>query len=311
MLIADILAPTHNDKARKDLHAAVNATGNTITAIETSAPSFAISMQLAGALKKSRYDVVIVHTNRQAIAAISAKIIAEKSNAGYVIVYQPVRCEDIPRNIPSEVIDNVSLWLFEDATQKEQYTRLGVRPDRSAILAPTSFDTEMTPPIIRAEYDGQTPLNILWLGEITDYALLRNAVEAVRRLPDVRIQFTICGTGKARHIMPIVRDTRADSGHTYLWKGNEYDTRQELEATHLVIAEKAYVTAAQIDCMRCGIPVYEAVDASALQDNIAAVSADPETLNAAGQAARQAYQDTYNPLFHVKQFVKLIAESTK
>lgn len=53
MLIADILAPTHNDKARKGLHAAVNATGNTITAIETSAPSFAISMQLAGTLKKT------------------------------------------------------------------------------------------------------------------------------------------------------------------------------------------------------------------------------------------------------------------
>lgn len=93
MLIADILAPTHNDKARKGLHAAVNATGNTITAIETSAPSFAISMQLAGALKKNRYDAVIVHTNRQAIAAISAKIIAEKSNSGYAIIYQPMRCE--------------------------------------------------------------------------------------------------------------------------------------------------------------------------------------------------------------------------
>lgn len=312
MLIADILAPTHNDKARKGLHAAVNATGNTITAIETSAPSFAISMQLAGALKKNRYDAVIVHTNRQAVAAISAKIIAEKSNSGYAIIYQPMRCENTPRNIPSEVIDKTALWIFEDAAMQQQYTRLGVHPQKSAILPPTSFDTGQTPSTITpAEYDGNTPLNLVWLGEITDYTLLRNAVDAIRQLPEATIRFSVCGTGKARHIMPIVRNARADNHHTYIWKGNEYDAEQELAHAHVIIAERPYVSAVQIDGMRSGIPVYEAVDTSELRDSLTLIVANPEALHAAGEAARQAYQDTYNPLFHVKHLVELIAETTK
>ncbi len=311
MLIADILAPRHNDKAREDLHAAVNATGNTITAIETAAPSFAISMQLAGALKKSRFDAVIVHTNRQAIAAISAKIIAEKANAGYAIIYQPVRCEETPRNIPPEVLEKISLWVFEDEAQKEQYAHLGVPDGRSKILPPTSFDAEQMPPITLAEYDGHTALNLLWIGEITNYSLLRNAVDAIRQMPETAISFTICGTGKARHIMPIVRDARVDKAHTYTWRGNEYDVRQELEKAHVLIAGKPYVTAEQIECMRCGLPVYEAVDSATLQGNLAAIAADHEVLRTARQAARQAYHDTYNPLFHVKQFVELIAETIK
>ncbi len=311
MLIADILAPRHNNSDRKGLHAAVNATGNTITAIETVAPSFAISMQLAGALKKSRFDAVIVHTNRQAIAAISAKIIAEKNNAGYAIVYQPVRCEDTPHNIPPEVIEKVSLWIFEDEIQKKQYAHLGVPEERSKILPPTSFDAENIGPITPAKYAGHTALNLLWIGEITDYQLLRNAVDAIRQLPETAISFTICGTGKARCIMPIVRDTRADKGHTYIWRGNEYEIRQELGKAHILIAEKTYFTATQIECMRCGLPVYQAIGTSTLRDNLAAIAADPEVLRAARQGTRQAYQDTYNPLFHVKQFIEFIAEATK
>lgn len=311
MLIADILTPRHNDKARRDLHFAVNATGNTITAIETAAPSFAISMQLAGALKKSRIDAVIVHTNRQALAAISAKIIANKTNADYAIIYQPVRCEDTPRNIPPEVLEKITLWIFEDEAQKEQYAQLGVPAKRSKILPPTSFDAERIPPITSAEYDGHTTLNLLWIGDINDYALLRNAVDVIRQMPKTAISVTICGTGKARHIMPIVRDTRADKGHTYIWRGNEYDARQELEKAHILIAERPYITAAQIECMRCGVPVYQAVDALTLQDKLAAIAVDPEALRSARQNARQAYQDTYNPLFHVKQFIELIAETTK
>lgn len=311
MLIADILAPQHNDSARKALHAAVNTTGNTITAIETAAPSFAISMQLAAALKKNRYDAVIVHTNRQAIAAISAKILAKKAKAEYAIIYQPIHCEDVPRTIPPEVAEKVSLWIYDNAAQKNQYTRYGARAERSAILAPTTFDAEQAPPITPAVYDGQTPLNILWLGEIIEYALLRNAVDAIRQIPETQISFTICGTGKARHIMPIVRDTRADKAHTYIWKGNEYDIRQELEKCHIVIAEQPYITAGQIDLMRCGIPVYEAVDTVTLRDNIAAAAADPEILHAAARDVRQAYDSTYNSLFHVKQFIKLITEAIK
>lgn len=311
MLIADILAPRHNDKARKNLHAAVNATGNTITAIETAAPSFAISMQLAGALKKNRFDAVIVHTNRQAIAAISAKIIAEKTNAGYAIIYQPVRCEDTPRNIPPEVLEKITLWIFEDEAQKEQYAHLGVPDGRSKILPPTSFEAETLSPITPAEYEAHGTLNLLWIGEITDYTLLRNAIDAIRQMPQTAISFTICGTGKARHIMPIVRDARVDKGHTYIWRGNEYDVRQELEKAHILIAERPYVTATQIECIRCGIPVYQAVDTAALRDNLAAIAADSEALRAARQGARQAYQDAHNPLFHVKQFIELIAETTK
>lgn len=311
MLIADILAPRHNNPARKEFHAAVNATGNTINAIETSAPSFAISMHLARALKKSRYDAVFVHTNRQAIAAISAKLIAEKTDTGYAIIYQPMRCDDIPRNVPPEVLEKTTLWIFEDEAQKEQYARLGVPPEKSAILPVTSFAVEQTPALTPARHTGHTALNLLWIGEISDYTLLRNAVNTIRQMPETAIRFTICGTGKARHIMPIVRDARADKDHTYIWKGNEYDTRQELEKAHIVIAEKPYVTEFQVRCMRIGLPVYQAVDATALQDNIAKVAADPEALLAAGLAARQTYKDRHDPLFHVKQFVKLIVETTK
>ena len=63
--------------------------------------------------------------------------------------------------------------------------------------------------------------------------------------------------------------------------------------------------------MRSGIPVYEAVDTSELRDSLTLIVANPEALHAAGEAARQAYQDTYNPLFHVKHLVELIAETTK
>ena len=119
------------------------------------------------------------------------------------------------------------------------------------------------------------------------------------------------GTGKARHIMPIVRNARADNHHSYIWKGNEYDAEQELAHAHVIIAERPYVSAVQIDSMRSGIPVYEAIDTSELRDSLTLIVANPEALHAAGEAARQAYQDTYNPLFHVKHLVELIAETTK
>ena len=312
MLIADILAPKQYDARRKALHQAAADIGADIDAIETAAPSFAIAMQLASALKKKRYEAVLVHTNRQAIAAISAKKIAGKAQSSYAIIYQPLRCDETPRNIPAEISAETALWIFEDEEMRRQYKKIAARPPRSsAILPPAYFGPAIPADFAPAEYTPGGPLRLLWLDEISDYILMSNAVKAVASLPGDDIEFTVCGTGKARHIMPAVRAASDDKRHTYNWKGNEYDYAAEASRAHAAIAGHTYTTDVQLDLMRRGIPVLGAEDPAALGEAIARIIREPEALRHAGEEARRRFHEAHEPMFHVKRLASLIAGSTR
>lgn len=314
MNIAEIVTSRQNDGTRRRLREAVNNDGNiTIEAIETAAPAFAVTMQIASLLKKKRIDTVLVHTNKQAIAALSAKKLAEKSNNGYTIVYQPLRCDETPRNIPAEIVREVALWLFEDTAQQQTYEKIARQNlNAAAILPATTFDGADTPIAYQPKtYDNTRPLRLAFIGDITDYAALRNSVLAIGSLEHADIEYNICGTGKARHIMPIVRTARNDKRHRYHWKGNEYDRNEEIAQADIAIADQQYVTADQILLMKRGVPVLQAVDHTELAAKLAAVIAQPDTLRQMSQDAIDAYRDTYSPLFHVKQFVKILSEATQ
>ena len=312
MLIADILAPKQYDAHRKALHQAAADTGAAIAAIETAAPSFAIAMQLASALKRKRYDAVLVHTNRQAIAAISAKKIAEKAHSAYAIVYQPLRCDETPRNIPAEISAETALWIFEDEEMRRQYGKIAARlPRSSAILPPGYFGAPLPEGFTPAEHTPGGPLRLVWLDEISDYTLLSNTVNAVASLPENDIELTICGTGKARHIMPSVRAANNDKRHTYNWKGNEYDYAEEAARAHAAIAGHTYATDTRLDLMRRGIPVLDAEDPEALGETIARMIREPEALREAGEEARRRFHEAHEPMFHVKQLTSLIAGATR
>lgn len=311
MNIAEIVTSRQNDDTRRRLRDAVNNDGDiTVEPIETAAPTFAVTMQIASLLKKKHIDIVLVHTNKQAIAALSAKKLAEKSNNSYTIVYQPLRCDETPRNIPSEVAQEVALWLFEDSIQQDTYAKIAQRPLRqTAILPPTTFDDIDTPIAYQPKtYDNARPLHIVHIGDITDYTLLNNSVVAVADI-DADIRYNICGTGKARYIMPIVRMTRNDKRHQYNWKGNEYDRDEEIAQADIAIADQRYITAGQILLMKRGVPVFQTISPGVLADCISPLIEHPETLRRLSQDAIDAYRDRYSPLFHVKQFVKILSDT--
>lgn len=159
------------------------------------------SMLIAGALKKSTPRAIVAFRIKDAQAAISARKLSEARDMKIVVQVTPNSPK--PISIPSEVKNNVDLWIFPS--------------QRLAALYPADITKTVLPMALPEDFDttADTCANaFIWAAPIDgNTERLCLALRTIDNLPTLPQQpepsIAICGQGKARNTMPAVRAHRA------------------------------------------------------------------------------------------------------
>lgn len=181
------------------------------------------ALQIASEADKCAATHVRVSRVADAMAAVSARKVAKSP---FKIIMEVEPCAEPPRRIPRDILAGVDAWIFP--------AEIAVWPDiptaRVIILPPCGEPLASLPLVAPADTrnGGAHPL---WIGPIDgNYDRLRQAVEVVG--PDQTLR--ICGTGKARHTMPIVRRSR-EKNAAIEWLGETYNLTDELARATSII----------------------------------------------------------------------------
>lgn len=181
------------------------------------------ALQIASEADKCAASHVRVSRVADAMAAVSARKVAKKP---FKIVMEVEPCAETPRRIPHDILAGVDAWIFpaESAVWPDI-------PTARVIIMPPCGEPLASLPLVApadARDGGAAPL---WIGPIDgNYDRLQQAIDSVAPGQTLRI----CGTGKARHTMPIVRRSR-EKNAAIEWLGEECNLADELARATSII----------------------------------------------------------------------------
>lgn len=181
------------------------------------------ALQIASEADKNAATHVRVIRIPDAMAATSARKVAKRP---FKIVMEIEPCAEPPRRIPRDILAGVDAWIFpaESAVWPDI-------PTARVIIMPPCGEPLATLPLVTPADTRNGGAHPLWIGPIDgNYDRLLQAVETVG--PDQTLR--ICGTGKARHTMPIVRRSR-EKNASIEWLGDEYNLADELARATSII----------------------------------------------------------------------------
>lgn len=190
-----------------------------------------------------RYDADIVEASRieDALAAISARKLSAKKD--YKIVSRVMPNSPIPIAIPQDILENVDGWLFSSQRLMDEF--------------PEGCKNGKVLQIISFEDFGQDDKTICdevvisWIGDIVNTDRLRRCLDAVEQSGNFTLR--ICGAGKAKDVMPLVRMARhMPNGNKVIWVGEEYRLLPEIAACHAAIITDNDVSAFETALARSG-----------------------------------------------------------
>lgn len=210
----------------------MDAAGLFCQAMRPSPISALTALQIASEADKCAATIVHVSRLSDAMAAISARKLGKST---YKIVMEVEPCAEPPRRIPRDILAGVDAWIFpaESAVWPDaRGVHVIVMPPCGEPLAslPLLLPDCVTPANGDANEMSVSPRRLLWVGPIDgNYTRLAQAIESVGPSQQLRI----CGTGKARHTMPLVRRSKQSSN--IVWLGEEYNLTNELNQADAII----------------------------------------------------------------------------
>lgn len=278
MLILKLAQEIHKNRESDE---ALTTAGHDVKYLRPSAFSFATSMNIAAMQKRNVPDAVIAYRIKDAVAAVSARTLLDKSRAPYPIVFRADESTKLPPHIVGSVANGVDVWLCNNNTTANKLTEeYGIDSGRVRALPYPGPST----PIATAE-KADDVLTLIYAGPIGQGQRLSAMVERLAKadLPR-RVELRIIGTAKARYVMPIVRRCRA-LNLPVTWLGDNCDSEKEYAAANAWVRSGDAPCAVEIRLMANGRP---GVDA----DTLATFVADPQ---AAAAAAVSDYDATYRP----------------
>lgn len=215
--------------------------------------------------------VVEVYNTTNAIAAVSARKIAK---GRFAIVCSIPANREAPKGIAVEIRREVDAWVF---TSHESAADFPTDLKNKTVIPATHFGIDKW-----AESRSGTPQKYLYIGPLTDFDRLRQAIADTDNAPD-GTTLRICGTGKARYVMAEVHHARHISHpERIVWLGEGYDLDKEAYRSDAAIKSHRDITDTEAYIMSHGLPLYERIGGE-----------------------EKVEREQHMPCFHVEQFKKL------
>jgi glycosyltransferase involved in cell wall biosynthesis len=270
--------------------------GMRVTTIEASSFSFITSTRLANAIKNDGVDVVIVDRVKDAIAAVSARKLVAKEQSNYKVIYSVSALSAMPHGVPTEVCRGIDCWVFDSAETEQAYASHEFIEVHGSVIIPPTTTLHLDVAKRGRQHEA---VHVSMIGELTDGDRLQRVIRAVAACSERAVELHVYGTGKPRVIMPIVNEARHTDGLNVVWHGTTYDLADAIADTDVAVGTHSVAGNIDIFMRSQGIAVVE-------PEQIAEVTASDEALNAAGEASREEYVNTYSSERHVQQWSALI-----
>lgn len=214
------------------------------------------SMKIAKAIDKNYADIVEVSRLEDAIAAISARKLSEKQD--YKIVYRVMPNSPVPLPIPNDILSSVDGWLFSSQRLMQEYPQQCKTPFVLQCLSFEDFGHDVKPICDEVVFS--------WIGDIVNTERLRQCLDAVERSGAFTLR--VCGTGKAKDVMPLVRMARhMPNGNKVIWVGEEYRLLPEITACHAAIITDNDISAFETALARSGAWLIEPDEIDTVVEN--------------------------------------------
>lgn len=218
--------------------------GMMVTCLSPAMMSAMTSMKIARATKKEYFDVVMVDSMDNAMAAVSARQLDKGHDFKLVFCVPPDT--DAPKSMPKDIARGVDAWIFPSQRLADLY------PDglnSPTVIQPVSLaGTAITK-------EAQSAPTIGWIGDIRHSEGLKTALGEVDE-QDGRFVLRIAGAGQAKTVMPLVRLSRAlvHAGNV-VWVGEGYDTAREMCMCDAVLRTAPDITIPETIALQNGIPL--------------------------------------------------------
>lgn len=230
--------------------------GMRLTAVSPSLISAFTSMKIAKAIDRNYADIVEISRLKDAIAAISARKLSEKKD--FKIVYRVMPNSSVPLSIPNEILSGVDGWLFSSERLMQEFPQQCKNPLALQCISFEDFGHDAKP--ICDE------VVISWIGDIVNTDRLRQCLDAVERSGAFTLR--VCGTGKAKDVMPLVRMARhMPNGNKVIWVGEEYRLLPEITACHAAIITDNDISAFETALARSGAWLIHPEEIDAILEN--------------------------------------------
>lgn len=267
-----------------------------VSVLQPSGFSFITSTRLANELKNTKASIVVVDRLKDAIAAVSARKLVSKDIATYKLLYVVSTLAHMPTGVPTEVCRGIDCWVFDAESTLQTYDNNEfIEVHRSVIIPPTtSIDI-----VAHKNTEQRETLHISVVGNLADADRLYRTVRAVAACARDKVQLHVYGTGKPRHIMPIVNEARHLDGLSVVWHGSDYKLDAVAADTDIAVGAYAVPDGVDIFFRSLAIPVVE-------PEQIAEVIATPESLQAAADKSLTDYKTLYCIEQHVQQWHNLL-----
>lgn len=218
--------------------------GMMVTGLSPAMMSAMTSMKIAKATNKEDFDVVMVDSMDNAMAAVSARQLNKGHDFKLVFCVPPDT--DAPKGVPKDIAGGVDAWIFPSQRLAVLYPG-GLKAP--AVIQPVSLaGTAITK-------DAQSAPTIGRIGDIRHSEGLKTALEEVDA-QDGRFVLRIAGAGQAKTVMPLVRLSRAlvHAGNV-VWVGEGYDTAKEMGMCDAVLRTAPDITITETIALQNGIPL--------------------------------------------------------
>ncbi len=231
---------------RKTAHAAFADNGMIVSDLSPTLLSAMTAMKIAKAVKREVFDVVMVDSMDNAMAAVSARQLNLKQN--FKLVYCVMPNSEVPKGVAKDVAKGVDTWIFPSDRLASLY------PDglkNPAALQPVSMEG------VKVEKAAHpTPL-IGWIGDIRYPEGLKKALEEVDA-QEGRFILRIAGAGLAKTVMPLVRLSRALVHKDNVeWIGESYNVPEEMGKCDAVLYTAPDLTVTETIAVQNGLPIIQ------------------------------------------------------
>jgi hypothetical protein len=269
-----------------------------VSTLHPSSFSFITSTRMANELKKTQASVLIVDRLKDAVAAVSARKLLPKNNAGYKIIYTVSSLAHMPTGVPTEVCRGIDCWVFDSEIAENAYSNHEfIEVHRAVIIPPT---TSLNFNVVR-HHEQRESLHITVVGDLTDCDRLQRIVRSVAACSRHKVELHVYGTGKPRYIMPVVNEARHLDGLSVVWHGSSYDLKSVIADTDIAVGAFKVPDNVDIFMRSLGIPVVE-------PEKIAETVASQESLDEASANSLNDFKTIYNLDFHVAQWHNLLQD---
>jgi len=304
MLIAIINHKRSRERVDKETREELAQHGVNIEEIEASMMSIKTSMRLARICKTLTPDLVIVDRIKDLIAAVSGRELVRKRGKDFLIGYRKRHDETINTLDPITIYKGIDVWLYETTTTRSHSVHNYNTGEVPADEIDYAKGAVAGRPQAMLHVEHTPNKNILtYIGAMGKCENIASIINAIANLDEAkRPEIRICGTGKARYVMPVVKRSQA-MGIDIKWLGDDYDIATELTHAGGFILSDTWYDSNEVRALALGIP-------PVTKDNITEWL-NPGSRNEMSEKAIETYRTEHAPEAVAARLTNIITKLRK